>query len=204
MLYGTANARIRQGTVTDAGKRPADFLLGDVWVRPDINQIGMERVEPKAMDVLLAMAAIAPKVLSTADLLELVWPGTVVVDNVVHRAVTHLRKVLGDDARAPRFIASIPRRGYRVVADVRLQAVESLADDAAHVAVNDDRGPATAAAAVDHGGNTTTAERRLQEIEVVVGRLRMLMGAGISDADINRLSMELARRALALCSSDET
>ena len=59
-----------------------------------------------------------PAVLSISALLERVWPSLVVVDNVVHQAIAQLRKALGDDARAPRYIQSIPNRGYRLIAQV--------------------------------------------------------------------------------------
>jgi TolB-like protein len=70
------------------------------------------------MDVLVVLAETSPDVVSSDQLLDLVWPGVVVGDNVVHRAVTQLRKALGDQARAPRYIEHIPRRGYRLLVEV--------------------------------------------------------------------------------------
>jgi TolB-like protein len=52
------------------------------------------------------------------ELLAAVWAGTAVVDAVVTRAVSQLRVALRDDARAPRYIETIPKRGYRLVAAV--------------------------------------------------------------------------------------
>ena len=110
------------------GSGPNDsFRVGDHLVTPSANEIDGVRVESKAMEVLVALAAAAPGVLSSATLLERVWPNVVVVDNVVHQAVAHLRKALGDEAHAPRYIGTIPRRGYRLVAEVRREASDARA-----------------------------------------------------------------------------
>lgn len=79
----------------------------------------MVRIDPKAMDVLVALVKAAPVALSGKELLDRVWPDVVVVHIVVYQAITQLRKALGDEAHAPQYIESIPRRGYRVVADIK-------------------------------------------------------------------------------------
>ena len=94
------------------------FRIGDRLVTPALNEIGGVRVESKAMGVLMALAEAAPNVASCATLLKSVWPDVVVIDNVVYQAVAQLRKALGDDSRAPRYIETVPRRGYRVIAQV--------------------------------------------------------------------------------------
>jgi adenylate cyclase len=91
------------------------FRLGDHWVTPGANEINDQRIEPKAMDVLVLLADAAPDVVSTTSLLERAWPEVVVGDNVVHQAIARLRKTLGDDARSPRYIEHVPRRGYRLL-----------------------------------------------------------------------------------------
>ncbi len=94
------------------------FRLGDRWITPDANDIDGTRIEAKSMDVLVALVDAAPSVMSSAALLERVWPDVVVVDNVVYQAVAQLRKALGDDSHSPRYIENIPRRGYRLIARV--------------------------------------------------------------------------------------
>jgi len=97
------------------------FALGDRWITPGINEIDGVRVDPKAMDVLVALVEAAPLVLSGNELLERVWPDVVVVHNVVYQAIAQLRKALGDEAHAPQYIETIPRRGYRVVAEIKYE-----------------------------------------------------------------------------------
>ena len=101
------------------------LCVGGRWVEPDANEIDGKRVDGKSIDVLIELAEAAPGVLSVAALLERVWPNLVVVDNVVHQAIAQLRKALGDDARAPRYIQSIPNRGYRLIAQVGGRTAET-------------------------------------------------------------------------------
>jgi TolB-like protein len=82
------------------------------------DQAGTTHLEPKVMEVLLALARRPGEVVTKAELLAAVWTGTAVVDAVITRAVSQLRIALRDDARAPRYIETIPKRGYRLVAAV--------------------------------------------------------------------------------------
>ena len=58
----------------------------------------------------------------TNELAEALWPDTVVEDNNLSQTISQVRKALGDTEEAgPRFIATVPRRGYQFVAEVRLR-----------------------------------------------------------------------------------
>lgn len=71
------------------------------------------------MAVLLLLARRAGEVISREELLATVWSGSVVGDDTLTQAVIKLRKALGDDTRSPRYIETIAKRGYRLVATVR-------------------------------------------------------------------------------------
>src|SRR5919201_2860235 len=73
---------------------------------------------PKAFDVLHYLVTHPDRLVSKETLLDAVWPETAVSDVVVRIAIGELRRVLGDTAQAPRFIATVHRRGYRFVAPV--------------------------------------------------------------------------------------
>jgi DNA-binding winged helix-turn-helix (wHTH) protein/TolB-like protein/Tfp pilus assembly protein PilF len=92
--------------------------VGDWSVDPATNEIsrGGERVhlEPKVVDLLLALARRAGQVVSREELLSQVWPGVVVGDDVLTQGVIKLRKALGE----PEHIQTIPKRGYRLIAEV--------------------------------------------------------------------------------------
>lgn len=99
------------------------FQVGDWLVQPQLGRIcreGVEiRVEPKAMDVLVCLAARPGEVVAKAELLEEVWPDTFVTDDALKHAVLSLRKAFSDQAKNPQYIETIPRRGYRLIAEVK-------------------------------------------------------------------------------------
>ena len=123
--------------------RRSEFRLGSHTIRPAVDEIGTERIESKAMEVLLALVNAAPDPITPQELLEQVWPDTVVVDNVVHKAVAHLRRALGDDAQNPKYIETIPRRGYRLIAQVEkdVRAAQGSTGSVEHAQKTSRRGP---------------------------------------------------------------
>ncbi|MCZ6658088.1 MAG: winged helix-turn-helix domain-containing protein [Gammaproteobacteria bacterium] len=94
------------------------FRLGGKPIQPDANLIDGHRVDGKTIDVLLTLAAAAPHPVPATVLMNKVWPNVVVGDNVVHQAMTNIRKALKDDVRKPLFVETVPRKGYRLVADI--------------------------------------------------------------------------------------
>lgn len=115
----------------DASTRAAQRLVGEWEVDPSLNELrrGDEslRIEPKAMELLVFLADRPGQVIGRSDLLEAIWPGVVVGDETLSQAITKLRKALGDQARTPAYIETISKRGYRLLAPVRLQAAGSVA-----------------------------------------------------------------------------
>ena len=76
------------------------------------------RLEPKVMEVLVCLARQAGEPVSKEELLQTVWPNTFVTDDGLKRAISELRRVFEDDAREPRIIETIPKRGYRLLVPV--------------------------------------------------------------------------------------
>jgi DNA-binding winged helix-turn-helix (wHTH) protein/tetratricopeptide (TPR) repeat protein len=76
------------------------------------------RLEPRVMDVLVHLASAPGKVISKEELLEAVWQGAFVEEGVLSHVIHSLRKALGDDAHQPRYIKTIPKRGYRLLVPV--------------------------------------------------------------------------------------
>jgi transcriptional activator of cad operon len=101
---------------------PAKLRVGDWCVDPASGQISRNgeaiRVEERTMRLLLCLAASEGKFVSIDDLLQQVWPDVTVTPDSVYQAVTSLRRLLGDDAKQPAYVATAPRLGYRVVAKV--------------------------------------------------------------------------------------
>jgi adenylate cyclase len=96
--------------------------IGEWTVEAERNELMLDgksiRVEPKVIEVLVHLAAHPGKVVTREELLGKVWPGVVVGDDALTQAIIKLRKALGDDAQEPRYIETIPKRGYRLVAPV--------------------------------------------------------------------------------------
>ncbi len=104
-----------------AALNPAEpFRLGEWVVHPDRNLLvrgGRERrLEARTMDVLVRLAARPGELVRKQELLDAVWQTEFVSDNTLTKRVAELREALGDDARDPRYIETIPKRGYRLVA----------------------------------------------------------------------------------------
>jgi DNA-binding winged helix-turn-helix (wHTH) protein/TolB-like protein len=76
-------------------------------------------LDPKALSVLLHLIDRAPQVVSRAGLIDRTWPNVVVGENVLDQAITQLRRALGDDARQPEYIETLPKKGYRLIAPLR-------------------------------------------------------------------------------------
>ena len=70
------------------------------------------------MDVLVHLAKHSGAAVTSADLMETVWGNVVVGDNALHRSIALIRKATGDTAKNPKFIETVPRRGYRFIAPV--------------------------------------------------------------------------------------
>lgn len=81
-----------------------------------------ERLEPKVMDLLFLLAGRPGKAFTKDEIMEALWPDVIVGDDTLARAVSRLRKALADDAKTPAHIETLPKRGYRLIADVRMTA----------------------------------------------------------------------------------
>jgi Tol biopolymer transport system component/DNA-binding winged helix-turn-helix (wHTH) protein len=99
------------------------YEFDDVRVDPDAfrvtkagNPVGLE---PKAFEVLLFLLENPGRLVGKKELLERVWPDTVVTESAMTRVIADLRRALGDAAREARYIETVPTKGYRFIAEVR-------------------------------------------------------------------------------------
>lgn len=103
--------------------------LGEFTVDPAAGEMvgpaGREQLDPKVMQVLVVLARRAGEVVPRHELLEQVWPGVVVGDDVVSRCIYQLRRHLrqaGGDARHAALVETLPKRGYRLNCDPPAEA----------------------------------------------------------------------------------
>jgi transcriptional activator of cad operon len=109
-----------------AARKSETLRIGAWYVNPASGEIRRDkeqggetvRLDERAMRLLLCLAQHAGEIVAIDELLNQVWPGINVGQDSVYQAVTSLRRVLGDDAKNPVFIATIPRLGYKMVATV--------------------------------------------------------------------------------------
>jgi DNA-binding winged helix-turn-helix (wHTH) protein len=102
-----------------------------------LNDQEIKRLSPRAMEVLISLAQHFNEVLSIDDLLDLVWHDVIVGPNAVQKCINELRRALGDPARNPRFIQTIPKRGYKLMIkprrpDANQQPVEAQLPSSSH------------------------------------------------------------------------
>jgi len=108
------------------------FRVGEFLVEPQLNTIvganKSTRIEPKVMQVLVCLAERAGEMVPKEHIMQSVWADTFVTDDVLTRAISELRKGFGDEAKEPRFIQTIPRGGYRLIAPVVYEGAEEKAE----------------------------------------------------------------------------
>jgi predicted ATPase len=85
---------------------------------------------PRPFSVLRYLVENPQRLVTHDELLEALWPETYVQPQVLRTYVLELRKLLGDDHAAPRFIQTIPKRGYRFVAAVTHSATDVSGESA--------------------------------------------------------------------------
>ncbi len=99
------------------------FVVGDWVVDVAAHQLKLSNdcvtLEPRQMAVLATLCRRAGQIISADDLLQACWNGEATGDNPLHKVVTALRRSLRDDATAPRYIETIRKQGYRLIAPVK-------------------------------------------------------------------------------------
>jgi adenylate cyclase len=109
------------------------FRLDQVTVEPTTGQVagpgGREKLDPKVMDVLVMLAQHAHSVVMREEMLTRLWPDSVVTDESLSRCVYELRRQLslaGGDERYKAMLETVPKRGYRLNAEVLPLVAEAI------------------------------------------------------------------------------
>ena len=120
------------------------------------------------MAVLVCLVKDAGGVVERSELLGSVWADAFVTEEVLTHCIWELRKALGDNARKPRFIQTVPRRGYRFLVEPEVVEARAAADDTPSLAVL----PFVDLAA--GGDNAYFCEGMAEELTHALSRLRGL------------------------------
>jgi len=105
------------------------FRVGAWVVEPSLNVISRggttTHLEPKVMEVLVCLSEHAGETLGKEKIVQTVWPGTFVSDAALIHCISEIRRVFEDNAREPRIIQTIAKRGYRFIAGVTQEGIGS-------------------------------------------------------------------------------
>ena len=149
---------------------------------------------PKAFEILLLLVVNGGHVLRKHEFLETVWAGSYVEEKNLADNISLLRKVLGDDVKAPSFIQTVPRLGYRFVADVREVTDESailFESTRTHIVIEEETSDASISASTPLETYPTTQARgetsakpraswfRQQRIQLAVSAIGLMLIVGV-------------------------
>jgi Tol biopolymer transport system component/DNA-binding winged helix-turn-helix (wHTH) protein len=109
-------------------------------------------ITPKTLQLLLVLAQNPGRLMEKAELMESVWSGSFVEESNLTFTVRQLRKVLGDDKSNPKFLQTVPKRGYRFIADTRFF-------DADLTPPLEERNPEKSSSSLDVGGSPTEVRK---------------------------------------------
>jgi eukaryotic-like serine/threonine-protein kinase len=170
-MDGSTSSHKHEGHVT-APRAGVEYLFGPfrlelaslrLWHGDDVVPLA-----PKAFDTLLLLVQHRDRLLLKDELLHSLWSDSYVSEDSLTQNITALRRALGDDASNARYIATVPRRGYRFVAPV---IERSTTDPVAAPPAAPAPTPPAAAAVVEappHAAVPAGASRRLLWAALVV------------------------------------
>src|SRR5215208_4762132 len=83
---------------------------------------------PKAIDILLLLVTNAGQLVEKDELLREVWPDTFVEESNLTQNIFMLRRALADERAVPKYIETVPRRGYRFIESVQITTGDENGD----------------------------------------------------------------------------
>ncbi|HEV2706147.1 MAG TPA: winged helix-turn-helix domain-containing protein [Pyrinomonadaceae bacterium] len=118
---------------------------------------------PKVFDTLLVLVQNSGHVLEKTELMQTLWPDSFVEESSLAQNISLLRKALGEGASERQYIETVPRRGYRFVAEVR-----ETKREAAEATTTDETALTVAAPHADDVSHAPVARRRVRQVYVLM------------------------------------
>lgn len=136
------------------------------------------KITPRALDVLVYLVEHPARIIEKQELFDNVWKEQFVTDNALTRIIKEIRQVIGDDADAPRYIETVPKRGYRFIANIsdgvpgelKTQKAEAPESKQVQTAVPELQEPAESIAH-SHKAKESRAGRGLSRSRLLVGAI---------------------------------
>ncbi len=120
---------------------------------------------PKTFDTLVLMVQNSGRMLSKEEMMQTLWPDSFVEESNLTQQISMIRRALRESASSPRYIATVPSRGYRFIAEVRNAVEEDIAPDPPDLHVRSD------AAAADQYAESLSAPEVLEKAGTPASRL---------------------------------
>ncbi|WP_444994054.1 winged helix-turn-helix domain-containing protein [Aliikangiella sp. IMCC44359] len=109
------------------------YQLNNKVITPDLNLIQCNEqditITPRAMALLVYFLERPMQVISVQEIAENVWNSPYVTNTAIQRVIGLIRKALDDDKNKPRYIETIAKKGYRLIADVNHKIMESAPEE---------------------------------------------------------------------------
>src|SRR5580700_6511000 len=131
-------------------------------------------LSPRLFDTLMALVENRGHIVEKNDLMQKVWNDVAVEENNLTQSISALRKILGDNPDGPKFIETIPKRGYRFVAPVKEVSEEELGKE--RPSVTNLSGREHRGIGFPAGGDTQERSRRIAPAIVLGTLLLVLVG----------------------------
>ena len=137
-------------------------------------------LRPRVFDALLCLVRHHGRVVEKDELMRAIWPDAFVEENNLNQSVSTLRRALGETSGENRYIATVPGRGYRFVADVRTRSVELPDGEAAALGRGgSDARTSTGGAAVAVTNRRAEFRRGLVPLAVLATAIVIVTGASL-------------------------
>jgi transcriptional activator of cad operon len=175
-----SNEGLEAGSMS--GRFKAPIQIGDWIADPRTDTISrrgeVHKLEPRTMRLLLLLAEKPGEVLSVDQMLGEVWHGVVVGPASVYQVISQLRRTLGDSDVAPTYLATVPRKGYRLVAAVSAVPPAAPAASAPIASLPDMPATAPSTAAPDKPTQAASVSgRRIALLVSLVALLSLVLAA---------------------------
>jgi DNA-binding winged helix-turn-helix (wHTH) protein/TolB-like protein len=160
-----------------SGQNPSVFFFDDVRVEPTnfrVFKAGKAiQLEPKALTLLLFLIENPGRLIEKDEILDKVWGGTFVTENALAREIAKLRKTLGDDPKAARYIQTVHTRGYRFIAEV------TQTNGAPDVSNKEATAPVAAERPIDRPATAGGTDSAPSPIDILATKPRLISGKAV-------------------------
>jgi DNA-binding winged helix-turn-helix (wHTH) protein/tetratricopeptide (TPR) repeat protein len=179
MAMASAERFVHGGKMPGPPPKTARYRFGPFDLDPDESTLARNGIQIRLQDLpfrLLRMLVERPGEIVTREEMRLrLWPENTFVefDNSLGVAIRKVRESLGDQAESPRYVATIPRRGYRFIAPVTIEGLQQPPPPAERIA------PPTAPALSLPPPAPPVSSRSQRHYWLVAGLTLLVMSAGL-------------------------